>query len=179
MQITNDEFARILLKLSRKIVNIKGLEINLPENLANDLNSKYRECQKLVDFLKKIGYKSDLNINNVLFPTIRDMSRIFEFSLEYLTIIDTGMTEYGQNFSESNYAKLKISKVLTNWMKSPWIVPEVKTQTRTKGKDLMLKYDTSRIMSYKKLIANNPLIPQDQSNLIFLKKFSLIIQEEN
>jgi hypothetical protein len=126
MQITNEEFAKILLKICKKIIFNKGIEISLPELLSKDLNSKYRECQKIVDFLKHIGYKADINLNNILFPSMRDMQRIFEFALEYATNVDTGVMDYEQNFSDKNFTKLKFAKQLTAWTKESWVVPELK-----------------------------------------------------
>jgi hypothetical protein len=125
MGITNDEFSKILLKLCVKILNIKNMNLFLPEHINRDLNMKYKDCQKLVDFMKQIGFKQDLNINNVLFPSIRDMQRIFEYLLEYITNNDSGLQEFGQNFSEKNIAKLKLAKQLTMWSKESWILPEL------------------------------------------------------
>ncbi len=125
-EITNDEFARILLRISKKIVSIKGLDANVPENISRDLNAKYKDCQKIVEFLKQIGFKQDLNLNNILFPSSRDMSRILEYTVEYLTNIDTaiGMIDYGGNFNEKNFAKMKLAKQLSAWCKEEWVHPE-------------------------------------------------------
>jgi hypothetical protein len=133
MGITNDEFLKIMLKLSQKIVQIRNMNTFLPENINREMNLKYKDCQKLVDFMKQLGFKQDLNINNVLFPSIRDMQRLFEYLLEYLTNIDTGMHEYGQNYSEKNIAKLKLAKQLSSWAKESWVLPEfVEPQANSK-----------------------------------------------
>ncbi len=52
LQLTNDEFIRTILKCCKKIINIKGLDISIADNLSRDLNLKYKESQKLVDFIK-------------------------------------------------------------------------------------------------------------------------------
>jgi hypothetical protein len=100
--------------------------MTLPEILARDLNSKYKECQKLVDFLKHLGFKGDINLNNILFPSTRDMLRIFEFTLELVTNYDGAALEFEQNFSDKNFMKIKIAKQIHNWGKETWIIPELK-----------------------------------------------------
>ena len=126
MQITNDDFFEILLKLCKKIINIKGLETVLPDTISKDLNVKYKDSQKIVDFLKQIGFKQDININNILFPSIRDMARILEFAVEFVTNIDNigGMIDYGQNFNEKNLAKIKLVKQLNSWTRETWLHSE-------------------------------------------------------
>ena len=52
MQINNDEFFKIIIKCCKKLVELKELTIALPEVLPKDLNMKYKESQKLVDFIK-------------------------------------------------------------------------------------------------------------------------------
>jgi hypothetical protein len=37
LQITNEEFAKILLKLCKKIIVNKGIDLSLPETLSRDL----------------------------------------------------------------------------------------------------------------------------------------------
>jgi hypothetical protein len=126
LQITNEEFAKILLKLCKKITANKGIDLSLPETLSRDLNSKYKECQKLVDFLKNLGFKGDINLNNILFPSTKDMLRIFEFTLEYVTNYDGAALEDEQNFSDKNFLKIKMAKKILNWGKESWIIPELK-----------------------------------------------------
>jgi hypothetical protein len=137
MGLTNEEFARILLKLCTKIVSIRNLTSFLPEHISRDMHMKYKDCQKLVDFLKQIGFKQDLNINNILFPSFRDMHRLFEYGLEYITNHDIGMQEYGQHFSEKNIIKLKLAKQLTDWTKEGWVLPELQLTDMIKQKQFV------------------------------------------
>lgn len=127
------------MKISHKIINIKGLDSNIPDNISRDLNAKYRECQKIVEFIKQIGFKQDLNLNNILFPSSRDMSRILEYTVEYLTNIDcgTGMIDYGGNFNEKNYAKMKLTKQLTEWCMNDWVHPEFIEKEKEKRQILL------------------------------------------
>ena len=151
--------------------------MSLPESLSKDLNSKYRECQKLVDFLKHLGYKSDINLNNILFPSARDMQKIFEFTMEYTTNIDNAALDYEQNFSDKNYTRMKISKQLGNWCKEAWIIPELKFSKEIAGsikesnsfrsiQILKLEKQKLNIMK-KKINAMNIQIPENS-------KYSLI-----
>jgi hypothetical protein len=161
MGITNEEFSRILLKLCQKIVNLKGMNIILPENINRDLNMKYKECQKLVDFMKQIGFKQDLNINNVLFPSIRDMQRLFEYLLEYITNIDTGLHEYGQNFSEKNVAKLKLARQLSNWTKETWLLPELVEERKEDKPMPFVKMENIKLI--KRRISNNFTVAENST----------------
>jgi len=79
-----------------------------------------------VDFLKHLGFKGDINLNNILFPSTKDMLRIFEFTLEYVTNYDGAALEYEQNFSDKYFLKIKIAKKFLNWGKETWIIPELK-----------------------------------------------------
>jgi hypothetical protein len=158
MAVTNDEFSRILLKLCHRIVAIRGTNSVLPEHINRDLNMKYKECQKLVDFMKQMGFKQDLNINNVLFPSIRDMQRLFEYMLGYITNNDTGMQEYGQNFSEKNIAKMKLAKQLTNWTKETWIIPELREECKQERKPFV-KMENIKLL--KKKVDKSFAIPEN------------------
>ncbi len=153
-QVTNDEFARMLLQICRKISNVKGISTNLPENLANDLNSKYRECQKIVDFIKQLGLKFDVNLNNVLFPSHRDMQRLLEYTLEYLTNVDTGVMELGENLTEKNFSKIKMCKEFQKWTKEMWIVPGLEDDEESKSdldaSRLLLKFEKTKLSGLRK-----------------------------
>lgn len=182
MQITNDEFAKILIKICKKIIVLKGIELSLPEVLSRDLNAKYRECQKIVDFLKQIGYKADLNLNNILFPSIRDMQRLFEYTLEYITSVDTGVLEFGQNISGKNFTKIKLSKQLTNWTKEMWILPELKYGSETNrgyNKEVILKYEKNKFNTFKKRIGGSGANISENSNLRLKFIFSINNFSEN
>ena len=175
IQISNEEFAKILLILCKKITANKGIDISLPESLSTNLSSKYGECQKLVEFLKHLGYKSDINLNNILFPSTRDMQKIFEFTMEYTTNIDNAALDYDQNFSDKNYLRLKISKQLGNWSKETWIIPELKFSKELEGKakdnansvsTQILKLEKQKLnMMKKKINGMDVQIPENSKNL--------------
>jgi hypothetical protein len=180
-QITNDDFARILLKICKKIIQHKGMEMSMPEVLSRDLNTKYRECQKIVDFIKHLGYKADLNLNNILFPSIRDIQRTLEYTLEYITNSDTGVIDFGENISEKNFAKIKIHKQLLTWSKETWLVPELKPQIRNIAiQKSMIKIDKLKLNNIKKKINSlqNFSVPENL-NTISQNKLEELYSSEN
>lgn len=142
----------------------------IPEQYAKEISSKYKDAQILVDFLKKIGYKSELNINNILFPSQRDMQRILEFLIEQITNNDANTMEISQNFSEKNFIKMKVSQKLLNWTKEAWVLPEIEQESRRIEPDFktfdkkLIKYDNSKIQGYKKKIKDINLSPNSKSN---------------
>jgi hypothetical protein len=162
MGITNDDFMRILLKLCKKIISLSDMKISLIESIPKELNAKYKECQKIVDFLKQIGFKSDLNLNNILFPSIRDMQRVFEFTLEYITNSETGGIDIGQNISEKSYSRVKLQKTLNTWIKDSWLMPEFREKTDDIPYSI-LKYDNNMNTVIKKKIQGNQI--DDRSNI--------------
>ena len=52
MHITNEDFFKILVKCCRKIINIKELDSRFPDVLPKEMNLKYKEAQKMVEFIK-------------------------------------------------------------------------------------------------------------------------------
>ena len=130
----------------------------MPDVYAKDINSKYRDAQFIVDFLKKIGYKGDLNINNILFPSSRDCQRILEFLIESLTNSDSTALEINQNFSESNFVKMKVSQKFSNWTKENWVLPEIQQEIQgnlERNNNIIkkiIKYENSRIQNYRKIL---------------------------
>ncbi len=169
------------------------MEMTLPENLSRDLNSKYRECQKIVDFFKHLGYKVDLNLNNILFPSIRDIQRLFEYSLEYITNSDTGVSDFGENISEKNFAKIKLSKQLLAWTKEAWLVPELKNHSKDTfnnmcGNKIMMKIEKIKLTAIKKKIStitditlpeNLKTISQNKLEELYSNVNAKIITEED
>jgi hypothetical protein len=121
-----------------KIVTLKGIEFPLPESISKDMNNRYRECQKIVDFIKYLGYKVDLNLNNVLFPSQKDIQRLFEFTLESITNSDSGVLEYDESISEKKFAQTKLAKQLSNWTKETWLVPELRSDLQEHSNQAIL-----------------------------------------
>jgi hypothetical protein len=127
------------------------MEMSMPEVLSRDLNTKYRECQKIVDFIRHLGFKADLNINNILFPSIRDIQRTLEYTVEYITNSDSGVLDFGDNISEKNYAKIKIHKQLLTWSKETWLVPELRNINKNISiKKSLINIDKSKLNILKK-----------------------------
>ena len=129
--------------------------MNFPETLSKEMNKRYRDCQKVVEFIKSLGYKSDLNINNILFPSMREMQRILEFTLEIITSVDTGAGELAQGMTEKNFAKVKFGKQLTAWHSQLWVIPELNDKLYAKkiGKvnEYSLKIQNTKLGIFKKL----------------------------
>jgi len=123
-QIKNEEFATIIIKVINKIIQIKNMEIDFPETASKEMNKRYVEAQKIVEFIKKLGLRGDLGINQILFPSQRDMRNLLEFTLEIVTQNDTGNEEFAQ-MNEQNLIKNKIGKILLNWKNEFFIIPEL------------------------------------------------------
>ena len=123
-QIKNEDFAEIIIKVINKIIQIKNLEIDFPESASKEMNKKYVEAQKIVEFIKNLGLRGDLGINQILFPSQRDMQNLLEFTLEIITQNDTGADEFTQ-VNEQNLIKKKIGKILNNWKNENFIIPEL------------------------------------------------------
>ena len=123
-QIKNEDFAEIIVKVINKIIQIKNLEIDFPESASKEMNKKYVEAQKIVEFIKNLGLRGDLGINQILFPSQRDMQNLLEFTLEIITQNDTGADDFTQ-VNEQNLVKKKIGKILNNWKNENFIIPEL------------------------------------------------------
>lgn len=150
-------------------MTLRSINMMLPETLSKDLNHKYKECQKLVDFLKHIGLKFDLNLNNILYPSPRDMQKIFEFALEYITNADNGTLDLGQNISEKNYSKIKLCKLLSSWTKESWIIPELRDQEDNRKRHLLV-YNSEANGGLKKKIQGNTISDQGVYKILKIAK---------
>lgn len=142
--------------MGKKLKSLKGTELFIPEYYGKDLNSKYKDAQMIVEFLKKLGYKGDMYINNILFPSQRDTQRIFEFLIEQLSNSDSNAIDINENFNEKNFIKYKVSQKLAGWAKDPWVLPEIEQETNFQaGSNLpkrIVKYDNTKIQSFRKII---------------------------
>lgn len=169
-QIKNEEFGKIIIKVCRKIIEQKNIDMQFPLTLSPEMNRRYQEAQKVVEFLKHQGFKSDVNINNILFPSRRDMQRLFEFTLELITSSDTGANEFTQGMNERNFGKVKIGKLFSSWVQDFWVIPELNnslypplTQHSDNG-DYYLKHNNTKINSFRKIInANKNYITEELS----------------
>jgi hypothetical protein len=155
-QLTNEQFGNIILKIGRKLKSLKGIEFFIPEYYGKDLNSKYKDAQMIVEFLKKLGYKADMYINNILFPSQKDTQRILEFLIEQLSNSDSNAIEINENFNEKNFIKYKVSQKFAIWAKDSWVLPEIEHETKLNENNNLLKkiikYDNSKIQSFRKKI---------------------------
>lgn len=173
-QIKNEEFGKIIIKVCRKIIELKNIEIQFPLTLSPEMNKRYQEAQKVVEFVKHQGFKSDLNINNILFPSRRDMQRLFEFTLELITSSDTGANDFTQGMNEKNFGKLKIAKLLSSWIQDLWVVPELNNNlyppsTNVVNGDYYLKHNNTKISAFRKVInSNKNYITEDLSKSIIV-----------
>jgi len=153
--MTNEQFGNLIVKIGKKLKSLKGIELYIPEYYGKDITSKYKDAQMIVDFLKKLGFKGDININNIIFPSQRDIQRILEFLIENVTNHDSNTLELNENFSEKNFLKLKVSQKLSAWSKEPWILPEIEQELKEQsinGMKKIIKYDNSKIQNFKKKI---------------------------
>ena len=160
-QIKNEDFAEIIVKVINKIIQIKNLEIDFPESASKEMNKKYVEAQKIVEFIKNLGLRGDLGINQILFPSQRDMQNLLEFTLEIITQNDTGADEFTQ-VNEQNLIKKKIGKILNNWKNENFIIPELNENIYKENdfyfNEYYLKIEKSKIKelnNYKKKFNEN------------------------
>ena len=160
-QIKNEDFAEIIIKVINKIIQIKNLEIDFPESASKEMNKKYVEAQKIVEFIKNLGLRGDLGINQILFPSQRDMQNLLEFTLEIITQNDTGADDFTQ-VNEQNLVKKKIGKILNNWKNENFIIPELNENIYKENdfyfNEYYLKIEKSKIKelnNYKKKFNEN------------------------
>ena len=160
-QIKNEDFAEIIVKVINKIIQIKNLEIDFPESASKEMNKKYVEAQKIVEFIKNLGLRGDLGINQILFPSQRDMQNLLEFTLEIITQNDTGADDFTQ-VNEQNLVKKKIGKILNNWKNENFIIPELNDNIYKENdfyfNEYYLKIEKSKIKelnNYKKKFNEN------------------------
>mmetsp|Transcript_18513 Transcript_18513/g.19137 ORF Transcript_18513/g.19137 Transcript_18513/m.19137 type:complete len:706 (+) Transcript_18513:18-2135(+) len=133
-QLKPEDFIKAVIKISQRVATAKGLEnANLPKELSRDMNQKYRECQRLVEFIKSTGYKQPINLNNLLFPTIKEMNIILEYLVELISREDQQLET--ADYSEKNFSKLKQSKKLSEFISESWIMPELNPNSLTAQAD--------------------------------------------
>lgn len=127
-QLTDDLFINSVISISNKVSIAKGFQnFKLPQSISKDTNTKYRECQKLVEFIKSTGYKQPINLNNLLFPSGKEINNILEYLVELLSKEDQ-QTET-MDYSEKNFPKLKQGKKLKAFISENWVLPELNSQS--------------------------------------------------
>ena len=161
-EIQDNDFRIIIHRIINKIIQIKGMDVSFPENPSIDMTRKYQEAQKIAEFIKSLGYRGDLGMNSILHPSQRDKQRIIEFTLEIITSNDVGEGENIQGITEKNMSKIKISKILNEWFKDIWIIPElnnnVSMDKKNKLEEYILKIDNSKMKSLNKVNKENQII---------------------
>ena len=162
-EIQDNDFRIIIHRIINKIIQIKGMDVSFPENPSIDMTRKYQEAQKIAEFIKSLGYRGDLGMNSILHPSQRDKQRIIEFTLEIITSNDVGEGENIQGITEKNMSKIKISKILNEWYKDIWIIPELNNNTYF-NKDNMLDEYILKIDNLK--MKNLSKIKEENSNNI-------------
>ena len=89
------------------------------------------------------------------------MQRLTEFLVEYITQFDIGIHEdFGPNFSEKNYVRIKFANSLTNWSKNSWTIPELSNTSKEIQISKLLSIDSKQLNSLSGKV--------DQSNYILL-----------
>jgi len=161
-EIQDNDFRIIIHRIINKIIQIKGMDVSFPENPSIDMTRKYQEAQKIAEFIKSLGYRGDLGMNSILHPSQRDKQRIIEFTLEIITSNDVGESENIQGITEKNMSKIKISKILNEWFKDIWIIPELNNNVymdkENKLEEYILKIDNSKMKSLNKVNKENQII---------------------
>ena len=161
-EIQDNDFRIIIHRIINKIIQIKGMDVSFPENPSIDMTRKYQEAQKIAEFIKSLGYRGDLGMNSILHPSQRDKQRIIEFTLEIITSNDVGEGENIQGITEKNMSKIKISKILNEWFKDIWIIPELNNNVymdkENKLEEYILKIDNSKMKSLNKVNKENQII---------------------
>ncbi|MCQ2816340.1 MAG: coiled-coil domain-containing protein 22 [archaeon] len=180
-EISQNDFGFIIIDVCNKIISQKKLDIPFPETFAKDMARKYQYSQKIVDFMKSMGYIGDLNLNNILFPSVSDMKRIFDFLIEMLTSgEDNANEDFAQNMSTKNLQKMKFGKTMLSWSKKYWIIPELSKNLYPKQNytqnQFCLKFDKPNIQILKK-VKNNNADSVTQSQAEASKKVSAAISE--
>ena len=162
VEIQDNDFRIIIHRIINKIIQIKGMDVSFPENPSIDMSRKYQEAQKIAEFIKSLGYRGDLGMNSILHPSQRDKQRIIEFTLEIITSNDVGESENIQGITEKNMSKIKISKILNEWYKDIWIIPELNNNVymdkENKLEEYILKIDNSKMKSLNKVNKENQII---------------------
>jgi hypothetical protein len=188
-EIQDNDFRIIIHRIINKIIQIKGMDVSFPENPSIDMTRKYQEAQKIAEFIKSLGYRGDLGMNSILHPSQRDKQRIIEFTLEIITSNDVGESENIQGITEKNMSKIKISKILNEWYKDIWIIPELNNNVYSnkdnKFDEYILKIDNSKMKSLNKVNKENKIIDgfndmgKNTSMQVDAANNLLIIQEQD
>ena len=188
-EIQDNDFRIIIHRIINKIIQIKGMDVSFPENPSIDMTRKYQEAQKIAEFIKSLGYRGDLGMNSILHPSQRDKQRIIEFTLEIITSNDVGEGENIQGITEKNMSKIKISKILNEWYKDIWIIPELNNNVYSnkdnKFDEYILKIDNSKMKSLNKVNKENKIIDgfndmgKNTSMQVDAANNLLIIQEQD
>lgn len=165
-QFKNNDFLNVVLKTSNKVILSKGIEnFQLPESLSSDSNSKFKECRKIVEFLKSIGFKTQININNLLYPTVKEINLILEFLVELISKEDhqTETTE----FNEKSLHKIKQQKILKDFINKPWIMPELDSNSLTfNSNNFSKKIVSNNSVKSKIVVFDKQLLKQFKKNTV-------------
>ncbi len=162
-EIQDQDFRIIIHRIVNRIIQIKQMDVSFPEKPSLDMSRKYQEAQKIAEFIKNLGYRGDLGMNSILHPSQRDKQRIIEFTLEIITSNDVDQSDNIQGITEKNMSKIKIGKILNEWHKDIWIIPELNNNTYF-NKDNMLDEYILKIDNLK--MKNLSKIKEENSNNI-------------
>ena len=162
-EIQDQDFRIIIHRIINKIIQIKQMDVSFPEKPSLDMSRKYQEAQKIAEFIKNLGYRGDLGMNSILHPSQRDKQRIIEFTLEIITSNDADQGDNIQGITEKNMSKIKIGKILNEWYKDIWIIPELNNNIYF-NKDNMLDEYILKIDNLK--MKNLSKIKEENSNNI-------------
>ena len=162
-EIQDQDFRIIIHRIVNRIIQIKQMDVSFPEKPSLDMSRKYQEAQKIAEFIKNLGYRGDLGMNSILHPSQRDKQRIIEFTLEIITSNDADQGDNIQGITEKNMSKIKIGKILNEWHKDIWIIPELNNNTYF-NKDNMLDEYILKIDNLK--MKNLSKIKEENSNNI-------------
>lgn len=164
-QFKNNDFLNVVLKTSNKVIVSKGIEnFQLPESLSSDSNSKFKECRKIVEFLKSLGFKYQININNLLYPTVKEINSILEFLVELISKEDhqTDTTE----FNEKSLYKIKQQKILKDFISKQWVMPELDKNSMTfNSNGFSKKIISNNSVKSKIVILDKQLLKQFKKNV--------------
>ena len=162
-EIQDQDFRIIIHRIVNRIIQIKQMDVSFPEKPSLDMSRKYQEAQKIAEFIKNLGYRGDLGMNSILHPSQRDKQRIIEFTLEIITSNDADQGDNIQGITEKNMSKIKIGKILNEWYKDIWIIPELNNNIYF-NKDNMLDEYILKIDNLK--MKNLSKIKEENSNNI-------------
>ena len=188
-QLNNDQFREILIKLINKIIQLKNMDVQFPEKASHEMSKKYQEAQKIVEFLKSIGFRGDLGMNKILFPPKKDMEHLIEFTVEIISSAEGGGAELG-GVTEKNLVKIKIDKVLNEWQKDIWIIPELNINANrgknTENENYFLKVSEAETKQLRSIAKNSGVDKEYITNgketlatIATCPKINIIQEEDN